>query len=205
VKKEFIVERQGRSFVLYAGLLDLAHSQGLKSIRTELVQVPSEANNRVAICTAVVTMETDGVERAFTGIGDAAANNVAPAMAQCLIRMSETRAKARALRDAVNIGVAAEEEFGDGCVGDDGSEGDGRQAPARPRTPAAPAAARGGAGLLGPITPTQIDAITKICASKNLNVVAEADAIGGVMLVNLTAEQGARLIKALSKRDPAPA
>ncbi len=89
MKKEFIVERQGRAFVLYAGLLDLAHQQGLKSVRTELVQTPSEANNRVAICTATVVLERDGQERIFTGIGDAAPNNVAPAMATCLIRMAE--------------------------------------------------------------------------------------------------------------------
>jgi len=113
LKKEFIVERQGRSFVLYAGLLELAHQQGLKSIRTELVQAPDEANHRVAICTAIVTMENDGREKVFTGIGDAAPGNVAPAMQQCLIRMAETRCKARALRDAVNIGVAAFEELGE--------------------------------------------------------------------------------------------
>ena len=127
MKKEFIVERQGRSFVLYAGLLDLAHQQGLKSIRTELVQIPTEANNRVAICTAVVTMERDGVERTFHGIGDAAPNNVAPAMLTCLVRMAETRSKARALRDAVNVGVAAFEELGADV--DDTTAGDPAQAP----------------------------------------------------------------------------
>ncbi len=113
MRKEFMVERQGRSFCLYAGLLDLAHQQGLRSIRTELVQTPTEANNRVAICAATVVLEADGVERQFTGIGDAAPNNVAPAMQSCLLRMAETRAKARALRDAVNIGVAAFEELGE--------------------------------------------------------------------------------------------
>ena len=46
VKREFIVERQGRSFVLYAGLLDLAHSQGLRAIRTKLLQVPSDDNGQ---------------------------------------------------------------------------------------------------------------------------------------------------------------
>jgi hypothetical protein len=112
MKKEFVVERQGKNFVLYAGLLDLAHQQGLKSISTQLVQVPNEANNRVAICTATVIIEKDGAERTFTGIGDSAPNNVAPAMQTCLIRMAETRAKARALRDAVNVGVAAFEELG---------------------------------------------------------------------------------------------
>ena len=113
MRKEFIVERQGRSFCLYAGLLDLAHQQGLKSIRTELIQAPTDANNRIAICSATVIVEANGVERQFTGIGDAAPNNVAPAMQTCLLRMAETRAKARALRDAVNIGVAAFEELGE--------------------------------------------------------------------------------------------
>jgi hypothetical protein len=113
MKKEFIVERQGKSFVLYAGLLDLAHQNGLKSIQTELVQVPHESNNRVAIAIATVVLEKESVQYTFTGIGDAAPNNVAPAMQTCLIRMAETRAKARALRDAVNVGVAALEELGD--------------------------------------------------------------------------------------------
>src|ERR1051326_4619451 len=111
MKKEFIVERQGRNFVLYAGLLDLAHQHGLKSITTHLVQIPNEANKNVAIVTAVIVMEKDGVERVFTGIGDASPANVAPAMQTCLIRMAETRSKARGLRDAVNIGVAAFEEL----------------------------------------------------------------------------------------------
>ncbi len=113
MRKEFLVERQGRTFCLYAGLLDLATQQGLKTIRTELIQIPTDANNRVAICAATVTIERDGVERVFSGLGDAAPNNVAPAMQSCLLRMAETRAKARAMRDAVNIGIAALEELGD--------------------------------------------------------------------------------------------
>lgn len=113
LRKEFVVERQGKSFVLYAGLLDLAHQRGLTSITSELLQVPNEANNRVAICKATVSLSQGENEKVqvFEGIGDAAPNNVAPAMQTCLIRMAETRAKARALRDAVNVGVAAFEEL----------------------------------------------------------------------------------------------
>lgn len=113
MRKEFLVERQGKQFVLYAGLLALGHEQGLMSIRTHLIQIPSETNNRVAICSATVVLEKDGVAREFHGIGDAAPNNVAPAMANCTIRLAETRAKARALRDAVNVGLASLEELGD--------------------------------------------------------------------------------------------
>ena len=78
MRKEFLVERQGKQFVLYSGLLAMAHEQGLSSVTTELVQIPSEANNRVAICTARITLEKDGKVVQFTGIGDAAPNNVAP-------------------------------------------------------------------------------------------------------------------------------
>jgi hypothetical protein len=109
VKKEFIVERDGRSFVLYAGLLDLGHERGLRGITTTLVQVPSELNGMTAIVHA--TVETEG--GTFTGLGDASPGNVTRMMAPHLIRMAETRAKARALRDAVNVGVTALEELGD--------------------------------------------------------------------------------------------
>jgi hypothetical protein len=109
VKREFIVERQGRSFVLYAGLLDLAHSQGLRAIRTRLVQVPADENGQLAI----VSAEVDTDRGTFSGLGDASPANVSRAMLNCTIRLAETRAKARALRDAVNVGVVAFEELGE--------------------------------------------------------------------------------------------
>jgi hypothetical protein len=109
VKREFIVERQGRSFVLYAGLLDLAHSQGLRAIRTRLVQVPADDN----ALTAIVSAEVETDRGTFSGIGDANPANVSRAMLSCTIRLAETRAKARALRDAVNVGVTAFEELGE--------------------------------------------------------------------------------------------
>ena len=63
LKKDFIVERHGKSFVLYAGLLDLAHQNGLKEVRTELVQVPTQDNHSVAICFATVVLESDGTTK----------------------------------------------------------------------------------------------------------------------------------------------
>lgn len=108
LKKEFLTERQGKQFVLYSGLVDLAHQRGLKRIRTEVLQFPSADNQHTAVCSAVVVME-GGQE--YSGIGDANPANVGPAIAKHTIRMAETRAKARALRDALNIGVAALEEL----------------------------------------------------------------------------------------------
>ena len=108
MREEYMIERQGRRFVLYAGLLEEAHNRGLRSIETELLQVPGVENGEVAIVKAVVRME-DGK---FSGIGDASPDNVNRSIAPHLIRMAETRAKARALRDAINIGVTALEELG---------------------------------------------------------------------------------------------
>lgn len=113
MKRDYIVERQGRSFVMYAGLLALAHERGLRSIETSLLQAPTPDNGNVAICSARVTLIADVAERCFSGIGDAAPNNVSQAMQSSLIRMAETRAKARALRDAVNIEMSVLEESGD--------------------------------------------------------------------------------------------
>jgi hypothetical protein len=129
VREEYMIERQGKRFVLYAGLLEEAHSRGLRSIETDLLQVPGAGNGEVAIVKAVVRTE-DGK---FTGIGDASPENVNRAIAPHVIRMAETRAKARALRDAINVGVTAFEELG-GEGGDEvveparGSNGDERPA-----------------------------------------------------------------------------
>jgi len=99
----------------FAGLLARAHEEGLRRIDSDLVQVPDEHNGQLAIVRAVV--ETD--KGIFVGLGDASPNNVNRRIAPHIIRMAETRAKARALRDAVNIGIVSMEELGDDLVAND--------------------------------------------------------------------------------------
>ena len=108
MREEFMITKGGKRFVLFEGLLDAAHTQGLEEIHTELLQVPDPSNADVAIVKATVRME-DG--RKFSGLGDASPQNAARHVAAHIIRLAETRAKARALRDAVNVGVTALEEL----------------------------------------------------------------------------------------------
>lgn len=112
MREEFMITRQGKQFVLFAGLLDEAHSKGLCGIETELVEKPWENDGGVAVVHAVVLMDHDGSVNRYHGIGDAAPGNVNRMIANHLIRMAETRAKARALRDAINVGATAFEELG---------------------------------------------------------------------------------------------
>lgn len=105
---EWVIDRQGTTMVLYKGLLHMAHVDGLKSIRTAIVQCPSELNGS----TAIVHAEVETSKGVFEGIGDASPTNVNRMIVAHLIRMAETRAKARALRDALDIGFVAAEELG---------------------------------------------------------------------------------------------
>ena len=94
------------------------------------MQVPKAENGEVAIARAVVRTE----EGKFSGIGDASPGNVGRAIVPHIIRMAETRAKARALRDAINVGVTALEEL-DGEPEEFVPVRDSRQASAAPRMP----------------------------------------------------------------------
>lgn len=115
-----VKDRHGRvtgtkEVALYKGLLAKAHEEGLSSIHTRQLQFATDENARVAISKARVTTS----KGTFEGIGDASPENVPPHILPHLNRMAETRAKARALRDAVNIGVVSFEEL------DGASEGAG--------------------------------------------------------------------------------
>jgi hypothetical protein len=119
LSREHVIEQHGRRYVLFSGLLSLAHEEGLTRVTTTLVQIPNDGNGNVAICHA--TVET--TKGSFDGIGDASPTNVGRAIVPHLIRMSETRAVARAFRVAVNVGEA---------LADDPSDEAGEPSAARP-------------------------------------------------------------------------
>jgi len=113
-----------KEVVTYPGLLSKAHEEGLSQIGTTLLQTPTDENGRTAIAKAVV--ETS--KGHFEALGDASPENVNSFIVPHLIRMAETRAKARALRDAVNIGIVSFEELDGEHMASNGP-GDGSGAP----------------------------------------------------------------------------
>ena len=107
VDAKWLTNRQGRDFVLYAGLLDAAHRAGLQEIRTLVVQTPSTTNGMTTIVHATAAFPWGS----FDGVGDANPDNTNRMITPHAIRMAETRAKARALRDALNVSAVAIEEL----------------------------------------------------------------------------------------------
>jgi hypothetical protein len=135
-------DSQPREAIAYAELLSRAHDEGLKSIQTQILAQPSEENGHRAIVKAIAEVERGH----FEGLGDADPGNVEDFLAPHLIRVAETRAKARALRDAVNCGIVSFEELdgerptpagqslGSGAAPSSRSRGNGRNGQtARPR------------------------------------------------------------------------
>jgi len=128
-----VINLQGRDYATYPYVLNAAHEAGLQCIATRLLEIPDDANGQVAIVEAVVTLNGG---KTFTAIGDASPRSVKSSLVPHIIRMAETRAKGRAMRDAVNIGQTLAEELGDDAPHD---------APA-PRPPAQPKVAPSGNG-----------------------------------------------------------
>ncbi len=96
------VETITRDTGFYAEILTRAHQDGLCEVQTTLSQIPTEGNER----TAIVKAEVRTSKGLFHAYGDASPESVDTDYLPHLIRVAETRAKARALRDAVNMGAA---------------------------------------------------------------------------------------------------
>jgi hypothetical protein len=108
--ERFVKNIEGKDFVLYAGLLDLAHQKGLAKMKVEIVQNPGADNGHMAIVRALAESK---LGEAFMDVGDANPSNCNNKVAKHLLLMASTRAKVRALRDFTNIGMTCLEELGD--------------------------------------------------------------------------------------------
>lgn len=183
-----------REFITYAGLLAVAHEIGLDEINTTIVQMPTDGNGHTAVVRAIAK----GKPGLFTGLGDANPSNVNRKVARHLLRVAETRGKARALRDLCNINIVALEELG----GDDDldlepllTSGQARQ----PRRDERPQERR-----VIPITDAQKRALWR----KALTLGYEGDAARAFLTQRLgldpakaTREQASRLLDALSQEE----
>jgi len=118
--ERFITKIKGKEFVLYSGLLDLAHQKGIRKMIVEPVQFPTKENKMEAICRATVESK-DG--ELFVEIADANPLNVNRMVVEHILRVAATRAKARALRDYTDIGLTALEELGDLEEASEGNSG----------------------------------------------------------------------------------
>jgi len=110
IDPKFIVSLKGKDYPTWPGVLDAATKAGLKSIATRPIQVPSAENGHMAIVAARAEFE-DG--RVFEDLGDASPANCSAMIATAALRMASTRAKGRALRDAINVGQTMWEELPD--------------------------------------------------------------------------------------------
>lgn len=114
IDSQFVINHQGKRFVLYAGLLHYGHELGLRKLKVIIDQYPTKENDNTTICRAIAFGVRDGIEYEFEEYGDANSGNVGSMVAKHSRRMAATRAKARALRDFTDIGMTAREELGDG-------------------------------------------------------------------------------------------
>jgi hypothetical protein len=103
VPAHFIEHLQGKPFIKYVGLLQMAHAQGLVSLQAEWTF--NDADVSLARAVAVFS---DG--RRFEEAGDSTPDN-AKRVKEHWRRLALTRAKARTLRDGLGIDMAAVEEM----------------------------------------------------------------------------------------------
>jgi len=108
--ERWITKIEGKEFVKYPGLLDLAHQHGLSSIEVDIVQMPTKENENFAVCRATVMSK---IGETFIDVGDASPSNTSSKVSRHLLRMASTRAIARALRSYTNVGMTALEELAD--------------------------------------------------------------------------------------------
>lgn len=111
VNEQFVISLKGKQFVLLAGLLDLAHQQGLRSIETEVMAELCIPEEKRFVVRAIGRFRTgEGEDAIWSAHGDSDPTN--SQMRGAELRHAETRAIARMLRFATNVAMTAFEELG---------------------------------------------------------------------------------------------
>ncbi len=104
IPAQFLTTIHGKEFVQYAGLLAMAHERGLVSLSAHFISV----TETLALAEAEATF-ADG--KTYSECADSTPQNVGPTVKAHFPRIALTRAKARCLRDALNISVCSVEEM----------------------------------------------------------------------------------------------
>jgi hypothetical protein len=105
-----IINLKGKDFILFAGLLNCGHEAGLLGIETEVVETLSDPKEQSWVVRAIGRFKSGEGDVCWSAYGDAS-----PASSQmrgAYLRHAETRAVARMLRMATNVGMTAFEELG---------------------------------------------------------------------------------------------
>jgi hypothetical protein len=118
----------------YRDVLNLAYQHGLvgfeQAAPIQCYRVPGINGGEVVVWVSevyAVFRDSDGTEYRYHGVGDASVENANRRVAAAGPRLAHTRAKARALADALNLDANLREEFG-GDEEDDGSSREPEQA-----------------------------------------------------------------------------
>jgi hypothetical protein len=104
IPAQYVVLIQGKPFVKFTGLLQMAHERGLVALTADWTY----NDEALSLAHAVATFE-DG--RRFEESGDATPANTNRKVAVHFRRVALTRAKARVLRDALGVALVAVEEL----------------------------------------------------------------------------------------------
>ena len=116
---KFTVDIKGKRAIKVDGLVALAHTKGIKSMVTRIVQFPSNENGHMCVAaTHIVGYDWDPIEEKiceveYEDFADACPENCGKMTADAYIRMASTRSVGRVLRKYTNIDMVTSEELKD--------------------------------------------------------------------------------------------
>ncbi len=118
-RKKFVISigKGGAEAIKVDGLIILAHEKGIKSMKTRIIQYPSQENQWTCIAATTVigydwnpiTEKVEEVE--YEDFADANQNNCTSMTKSSYIRMASTRSVGRVLRKYTNVDMVCSDEI----------------------------------------------------------------------------------------------